>query len=213
MKIMAVNGSPRGKWNTATLLNKALEGAASQGAETKFIHLNDLNFKGCQSCFSCKKRGGKSYGKCAWKDELTPILESIRETDAIILGSPIYMGTVSGVMKLFMERLCFSSLAYTKPISSLFPKKIRSGFIYTMNNTIESAIKQGVDKYILRNEEVFKILFGHSESLSAMDTLQFDDYSRVVADRFDSEAKIRRRKEVFPEDCRKAFEMGVNFVQ
>ena len=52
MKVMAINGSPRKKWNTATLLDKALEGAASQGAETELIHLYDLNYKGCISCFA-----------------------------------------------------------------------------------------------------------------------------------------------------------------
>jgi len=56
MKVIAVNGSPRKKWNTATLLHKALDGAKSIGAQTEFIHLYDLNFKGCTSCFACKKR-------------------------------------------------------------------------------------------------------------------------------------------------------------
>ena len=54
MKVLAFNGSPRKNWNTAILLHKAMEGAVSQGAETEFIHLNDLNYKGCQSCFTCK---------------------------------------------------------------------------------------------------------------------------------------------------------------
>ncbi|SPF52384.1 hypothetical protein SBF1_5670010 [Candidatus Desulfosporosinus infrequens] len=54
MKIIAINGSPRKKWNTDILLNKALEGAASQGAETELIHLYDLNYKGCISCFACE---------------------------------------------------------------------------------------------------------------------------------------------------------------
>jgi multimeric flavodoxin WrbA len=48
MKIMVFNGSPRKKWNTAILLEKTLEGAASQGAETELIHLYDLNFRGCR---------------------------------------------------------------------------------------------------------------------------------------------------------------------
>lgn len=47
MKVMGFNGSPRKKWNTAILLSKALEGAASQGAETELIHLYDIDFKGC----------------------------------------------------------------------------------------------------------------------------------------------------------------------
>ncbi|MCO5381118.1 MAG: flavodoxin family protein [Methanosarcina barkeri] len=57
MKVIAINGSPRKKWNTATLLEKALEGAVSEGAETEIIHLYDLNFKGCTSCFACKLKG------------------------------------------------------------------------------------------------------------------------------------------------------------
>ena len=93
MKVMAINGSPRKKWNTSTLLEKALEGAASQGAETELIHLYDLDFKGCTSCFACKLKDGRSYGKCAMKDGLTEVLEKLFETNAFILGSPIYFGT------------------------------------------------------------------------------------------------------------------------
>jgi len=50
MKVIALNGSPRKKWNTATLLKHALDGAASKGAETELIHLYDYNYKGCISC-------------------------------------------------------------------------------------------------------------------------------------------------------------------
>jgi len=56
MEVIAFNGSPRKKWNTATLLEKALEGAASQGAKTEIVHLYNLDFKGCRSCFGCKEK-------------------------------------------------------------------------------------------------------------------------------------------------------------
>lgn len=211
MKVLAFNGSPRKQGNTATLLNKALEGAASQGAQTELIHLYDLNFKGCTSRFACKKIGGKSYGKCAVKDELAPVFEKIEEADAIILGSPIYFGTVSGEMRSFMERLMFPYLTYTDPPQSLFPKKINTGFIYTMNGTEEQFEKMGYAEHLRRNEMTLKMLFGASESLSSFDTYQFEDYSQVVADRFDPEKKAKRRKEMFPRDCEKAFEMGARF--
>ena len=107
MEVIAFNGSPRKTWNTATLLQKALEGAASKGATTKLIHLYDLDYKGCQSCFGCKTKGGPSYGKCAVKDHLTPILKNIESVDAVILGSPVYFWGVSGEMKSFMERLMY----------------------------------------------------------------------------------------------------------
>ena len=107
MKAIGVNGSPRKKWNTAALLKKGLEGAASQGADTELIHLYDLNFRGCNSCFACKIIGGKSYGKCAVEDGLTPVLRKANEADVIILGSPIYYGSATGEMRSFMERLLF----------------------------------------------------------------------------------------------------------
>ena len=60
---MAFNGSPRMKgWNTVTLLEKALEGAASTGAKTELVQLYDLNFSGCISCFSCKKSDRRRTG-------------------------------------------------------------------------------------------------------------------------------------------------------
>ncbi len=93
MKIAAFNGSPRKNWNTATLLNKALEGAASQGAETELIHLYDLKYKGCISCFACKTKDGSSYGKCPVQDDLAPVFKKIEEADAIIFRISSLLGT------------------------------------------------------------------------------------------------------------------------
>ena len=212
MKVIAFNGSPRKKWNTATLLNKALEGAAAQGAETELIHLYDLNFKGCVSCFSCKTRGGKSYGKCAVKDDLTTILAQVEEeAGAIILGSPIYLGTASGEMRSFMERLIFPYLTYTDPPQSLFPKKINTGFIYTMNVTEEQ--KELFGQHFIFNEMLMGLIFGSTETLFSFDTYQFEDYSKVVADRFDPEQKAQRRNDVFPKNCEKAFDMGTRLAK
>ena len=64
------------------------------------------------------------------RDELTPILKMAGEADALILGSPIYVGTVTGMMKSFMERLIFPYLTYTDPYGSLFPGRcLRDRFI------------------------------------------------------------------------------------
>ncbi len=170
MKVIAFNGSPRKKWNTAMLLEKALEGAASQGAETELIHLYDLNFKGCMSCFGCKIKDGKSYGKCVVKDDLAPILKKVEDADAIIFGSPVYYGTASGEMRSFMERLMFPYLTYTEPLQSLFSKKINTGFIYTMNVTEEQMKEYGYNHHFGLNEMIMKIIFGDSESLFSFDT-------------------------------------------
>ncbi|MDH4232968.1 MAG: flavodoxin family protein [Nitrospirota bacterium] len=213
MKVIALNGSPRKKWNTATLLEKALKGAASRGAKTELIHLYDLNFKGCISCFACKTRGGKSYGRCAVKDDLKPVFRKIEKADAIILGSPIYFGNVSGEMRSFMERLLFPHLTYTDPPQSLFPGKIRTGFIYTMNTTEEQMRERGYAQLFKHHEMVLRMIFGASEYLCSFDTYQFDDYAKVVSSRFDPEKKAQRRREIFPKDCEKAFAVGARFAE
>lgn len=212
MKVMAFNGSPRKKWNTATLLAHALKGAASQGAETELIHLYELNFKGCISCFACKTKGGKSYGRCAVKDDLTPILQRIAQADALILGSPIYFGTVSGEMHSFMERLLFPYFTYTDPPQSLFPKKIPTGFVYTMNVTEEVMQAWGYSQHFDKNQLALEVVFGSSESLFSFDTYQFKDYSKVLADRFDPVHKAKRRQEIFPQDCQAALAMGTRLA-
>jgi len=212
MNVLAINGSPRKTWNTATLLNKALEGAASQGAATEIIHLYDLTYKGCVSCFACKLKGGKSYGKCAYQDGLTPVLEKIENADAVFLGSPIYLGNVTGEMRSLMERMAFQYLVYDENYSSLAEKKKPIGFIYTMNVTEDMAKEWGYDRIFLASEKTFGRLFGSAETLYATDTYQFSDYSKYVASKFDEAAKAKRRQEVFPKDCAKAFDMGIRLA-
>ncbi|NPV93375.1 MAG: flavodoxin family protein [Firmicutes bacterium] len=213
MKVIAFNGSPRKEWNTAILLNRALEGAVSRGAETRLIHLYDLDYKGCRSCFSCKLKGGKSYGRCAVKDDLTPVLEQVEGADALVMGSPIYIGGVTGQMKSFIERLTFPYLVYDLNRSTLFKKKIKTGFIYTMGANEARIREVGYDQPAKVNGMVLARIFGASESLLVTDTYQFDDYSRYETSGLDPEAKAKRRAEVFPLDCQKAFEMGVRLAE
>jgi multimeric flavodoxin WrbA len=208
VKIIGFNGGPRKKWNTALLLENALEGARSQAAETELVHLYDLDYKGCISCFACKTKGGKSYGKCVVADGLKPIFKKIEQADALVFGSPIYLGNVTGEMRSFLERLVFQYLTYTEPPGSLFSRPMKTGVIYTMGVPEEAANEIGYGHCLHFFSLFLTRTFGHSESLCCYDTLQFDDYSKYVASRFDPDKKAKRRKEVFPEDCRKAFELG-----
>jgi len=212
MEVLAINGSPRKQWNTATLLNNALEGASSQGAETELINLYDLNFKGCTSCFGCKLKDGESYGRCAYRDELSPVLDRIEKVDALILGSPIYLGTVTGEMSSFLERFVFQYLVYDTNRSSLYPKKLPIGFIYTMGAKEDFMKFLSIDQHIELNEMFLGRIFGSSESLVVTDTYQFDDYSKYV-NSFNVEEKTKIRKEVFPVDCEKAFDLGVRLIK
>lgn len=73
MKVIAINGSPRPNKNTVQLLNQALMGAQAAGAETKMISLYPLQYRGCVSCFYCKRKD-KEHGTCIIKDDLTPVI-------------------------------------------------------------------------------------------------------------------------------------------
>ena len=210
--IVAINGSPRKNANTATLLRSALDGAASIGANTEIVNLYELDFKGCVSCFSCKVKGGKSYGKCAYKDDLAPVLEKIEKADALVFGSPVYFGNITGEMRSFFERLLFQYLVYDANYSSLNTNRIPVAFIYTMNvpenimNEFGYPAALGVlEYYISRN-------FGECEPFYVTDTKQFDDYSKYVCEAFDPVHKLKRNEEEFPKDLQKAFELGKKLV-
>ncbi len=211
MNVIAFNGSPRKNSTTVTLLNKALEGAASQGAETELIHLNQLNMKGCQGCFSCKKRGGKSYGKCVQQDDMTPLYEKLEQCDAFFLGTPLYFGTATASAKMFIERL-YPYLNY-KDISSIFPKKISAGLIFTAG--ADDQQMKLFDQQITVNHMVFSMFFGHTEVILSTDTFHVEDYSKIVADALEEmvEKKTKHQQEVFPQDCQKAFDMGARFAK
>jgi len=207
MSVIAVNGSPRKGWNTHTLLQKALEGAESGGARTEIINLYDIGFKGCQGCLGCKRKGG-NVGRCAVKDALTPVLDSIAECDAFILGSPIYIGEVTGEMRSFLERLIFQYISYDKMHGGLFGKQIKTAFIFTTNCPENAYEAVGYTRLFNDYEQFLGRIFGECRALAVGETWQIDDYEKYHMAMFDVPDRRRRREEVFPEDCKKAFEIG-----
>ena len=206
-KIIAINGSPRTKWNTAALLQNALDGSASAGAEVEMIDLYKLDFKGCISCFGCKRKGAK-VETCIVKDALQPVLQRLREADGIILGSPIYFANVTGAMRSFLERFLFPYRPYDKTPSP-FPKQIPTAFIYTMNAAAFALGLLGYRKQFKYYRKLLKFVTGGpSEILTSTETRQFDDYDKYAASRFNADRHNARHEKVFPEDCRKAYEIG-----
>ena len=106
MKIVGIVASPNNNGNTAFTINKIIEGAKEQGAETETFYFNNLNIKPCQGCLACKK-GDK---RCIINDDMQKIYSAIENADAIILGSPVYMGQMSAQAKIFTDRM-FSEIS------------------------------------------------------------------------------------------------------
>ncbi len=215
MKFYAINGSPRKKNNTATLLQSALDGIKSvkgEAAEVELIHLYDVDYKPCVSCFHCKQIGGKSYGKCAVKDDLTPIMEKLSQADGIIFGSPIYFGNITGKIRCFLERFMFQYLVYDANYSSLAPKHMPTAFIYTMGVPDEVRLEIGYPNALQYVEMFLEKMFSKPETMSCCNTYQFD-YSKYKSDAFSEAAKAAHRDTQFPKDCEQAFRIGVNMAE
>lgn len=208
MKLIAINGSPRKEWNTATLLKNVIEGASRNDMDLELINLYDFNFKGCISCFSCKRNNSKNYGICSLNDDLKPILSKIRNSDALVIGTPIYFETINGVTSCFLERFLFQNILYTLPPTTSFKGNLKIGIIYTMNITEDEFLQNTISKHLKNYENYFKLIFGNIETYYCFDTYQIDNYSNIDYTYFDKEKKKKRREDRFAIDCEKVYEMG-----
>ncbi len=210
MKFYALSGSPRKRHNTDKLLSEALRGIKNviPDAAVETIYVYDYLYSGCVSCYACKRVGGKSYGKCAKKDDISEILLKLSEADGIIIGAPIFFHDVPGQLRAFMERLLYPYLVYGKEYYSIAPKKISTAFIYTMNATEEKMEHMDYRIKLSALEEYAGIVFSIPEIMYCCDTVQFDNYKLYMSERFSEEAKLRRQKELFPGDCEKAYALG-----
>lgn len=102
MKITVFNGSPRGeKSNTHVMVKEFLAGAEEAGAETENIFLVEKKIQPCMGCFACWL---KTPGKCAIKDDMEELLEKQVHTDITVYACPVYVGSVTGIMKNFIDR-------------------------------------------------------------------------------------------------------------
>ena len=202
--IVAVNAGPRANWNTDTLISEAIRGAESNGAEVQKFDLFRLEkYTGCISCFGCKKE--KFKGHCICRDALTPVLDAIRESDGLIIGSPNYLSQLTASFRALYERLIFQNLTYNLETPCCNERLIPVLLIMTSNapDTMYTDMINGYQQTLSR-------FVGPTEVLVSGDTLQLKDYSKTdwPWTMFDPEAKQKRHDEVFPQECQKAFEMG-----
>lgn len=205
MKTIILNGSPRKNWNTAMMLKEAQKGAESAGAETEYIDLYDLSYTGCRSCMACKRKGAERC-KCFWKDDLSPVIDRIFAADALIIGSPIYLGDITSQVHALIERLHFCALSYDD-YSNYYTGKTDVGIILTMNAP-EEFYNVSYRKKAEETARIFASLNGRVEICLGCDTLQVKDYSKFSMAGFDEAHKKEMREKKFPEDLKKAFELG-----
>lgn len=100
MKAVIINGSPRAKGNSDLLCDEFILGAKESGHQTEKISLREYSVNPCKACYACFKTG-----KCIQKDDMAEILDKVKNADVLLLASPTYFLTMSGQMKIFIDRL------------------------------------------------------------------------------------------------------------
>lgn len=203
-KIVAVNAGPRKGWNTDTLITEAAKGAEASGAEIIRFDLFKLEkYTGCISCFGCKKE--KFKGHCVCKDGLTPVLDAIRSADGLIIGSPNYLSEMTASFRALYERLIFQSLTYNLETPCVDQNVIPVLLIMTSN------APDGSYRGLLNNyQQTLSRFVGPTEVFVSGNTLQLKDYSKTDWQwtMFDPTAKKERHDTVFPQECKKVYEIS-----
>lgn len=208
-KIVVVNAGPRKGWNTDTLLEEAAKGAEEAGALIEKFDLFRLErYTGCISCFGCKKE--KNKGHCICRDGLTPVLDAIRESDGLIIGSPNYLSEMTASFRALYERLIFQSLTYNMEDPCCNQKEIPVLLIMT-SNAPDTAYRGLLENY----RQTLSRFVGPCQAFVSGDTLQLKDYSKTdwPWTMFDPKAKEERHDTVFPEERKTVYEMGKELVQ
>lgn len=136
------------------------------------------------------------------------MIDRIFEADALIIGSPIYLGDITSQVHALIERLHFCTLSYDD-YSNYFTGKVNVGIVLTMNagqSIFESWYKSKADELI----QNFSLLNGVVELYPCCDTLQVNDYSKFNMASFDEEHKKMMREIQFPKDLEKAYQLGAD---
>jgi len=133
--IVVFDGGPRtSKFSKTTfMVNHFIDGAKQAGANIEYIKLKDKKINYCTGCYTCWT---KTPGVCIYKDDMPELLEKYRNADLVVFSSPLYIFNVTGIMKVFMDRLLplmkpymlLDEQGYTKH-PDRYPEKGEQGFV------------------------------------------------------------------------------------
>ena len=149
MKIIGFSGSPHKSGNTAWTVEQILLGARDKGAETVLFSASKLEVKPCRGCFECKN----SDKGCVIADDMQKVYNEMRDADALIFASPMYMGQMTGQAKVFLDRLFPTNSPRFSPYYKEQMKK-KLLFVMTQGNPDETKFQV----YINYTKQMFELL-------------------------------------------------------
>lgn len=141
-KVVILIGSPRKKGSTAILAAESARALKEKGVETHTLFLNDLEIRGCQACYWCKRNDLTS---CAVKDDMQEIHRLMQECDGMIVAAPIYFGGVTAQAKAWLDRM-FPYIGMD--LRPKMPPGKKISFIFTQNQPDARLFQAGIDSFM-----------------------------------------------------------------
>jgi multimeric flavodoxin WrbA len=100
MIVLGITGSPRKNGNTELLMQEVLRAAETEGCETELFRMSERKVSPCDACHTCFETG-----RCKIHDDMQELYDMLERADGIVLGSPVYFGSVSAQAKAVMDRM------------------------------------------------------------------------------------------------------------
>ena len=198
MKAVVINAGPKRKDVNAQLAQSAAKGAESVGAEVEYFDLYGLDMSGCRVCLICKN--DEDVCKCYWRDELSPVIESIFNADSLLVAAPIFFSQPTSQYMALLERLIYSMVSYES--GNKFRGKVNVALFYTINYPMDY-FEKSVRPHIKQSEDLLGMLNGEVVIES------FSNISRNVSSKSD-EDELKLKEEQFHHDLSTVFEIAAD---
>lgn len=118
MKVLLINGSPRGQGCTYTALTEVAAALQECGVETEIVSVGNRPVRGCIGCGTCGKKGN---GRCVFEDDVVnEILAKAEEADGYVFGTPVHFASASGAVTSLMDRMFYAGKCFAhKPAAAI----------------------------------------------------------------------------------------------
>ena len=166
MKVLLINGSPRQNGNTAIALAEVAKQLTQEGIESEIVWIGNKPIQGCIACGQCKIKGP---GRCVFDDDIcNKISEKFEDSNALIVGSPVYYGQPNGALLSIIQRAFYSNGANIsgKPAASI--AVCRRGGATAVFESLNMPF-QMMNMPIVTSQ-YWNIVYGRTEGEAAMDT-------------------------------------------
>lgn len=104
MKVLLINGSPRGGGNTSIALGEMEKIFQQEGIQVETVQVGNKAIRGCVACLSCMEKG-----KCVFDDLVNETAPKFAEADGLVIASPVYYASANGTLISFIDRLFYST--------------------------------------------------------------------------------------------------------